>query len=1021
QKVAGYSGVWFEARAANAPHDRLGGGAHPPAQRPPARLNQQQLDEVQRHHRVADVLPLTPVQQGLLFHATTAQGSDDLYAGQLDIGITGRIDADRLHGAVRAVVARHPNLVASFHPRFGQPVQVIPADPETAWRHLELDVDTDEEIQRICAAERAAVCDLAGRPPFRAALIRVAPDRYRFVLTNHHIVLDGWSMPILLGEIFAGYYGHRLPATTPFRNYVSWLAERDHDAARAAWGGLLHGFDTPTLVGTGDAAGPGPRAVDTFTLPEDISRAVSELARSRRTTANTVLQAAYAQLLCWLTGRHDVVFGTTVSGRPAEVAGADSMVGLFINTLPVRADITATTTAAELLDQLQGEYNDTLDHQHLALGEIHRVTGQDQLFDTLFAFENYPVDTEALSAEAELTVTDVATHESTHYPLTVQAQPGREFTIRVEYDTAVFGGADIAELIERLHRLLRAMTTDPGRPLSSIGALGSGERAQLDRWGGRAVLTETVAVETIPALFAAQVARTPDAVALVYQTSSWTYRELDEAANRLAQLLAANGARPGQTVALLFSRSAETIMAILAVLKTGAAYLPIDPALPAERIEFMLGDAAPAAVLTTAELADQAGGLGVPVVDVADSHFESPSTETLSGPHPEDIAHVIYTSGTTGVPKGVAVTHRNVTQLFDGLDIGIDLAPGQVWTQFHSYSFDFSVWEMWGALLHGGRLVVVPDAVARSADEFHALLVREGVTVLAQTPSAVSMLSPEGLESTALLIGAEACPPELVDRWAPNRTMLNVYGPTETTMWVSKSAPLVAGSGAPPIGSPVPGAALFVLDDWLRPVRPGAVGEVYVAGRGVGVGYWGRSPLTATCFIACPFGAPGSRMYRTGDLASWGRDGQLRYLGRADEQVKIRGHRIELGEVRSALAAVDGVEQAVVIARDDRAGGKRLVGYLTGTADPAQARATLTQRLPGYMVPAAIVNLVGLTELPMTVNGKLDTRALPEPEYAAGAYRAPGSLTEENLAGDYAQVHGDEHDPRAPTHRPPPP
>ena len=276
-------------------------------------------------------------------------------------------------------------------------------------------------------------------------------------------------------------------------------------------------------------------------------------------------------------------------------------------------------------------------------------------------------------------------------------------------------------------------------------------------------------------------------------------------------------------------------------------------------------------------------------------------------PNPDDVAHIIYTSGTTGVPKGVAVNQHNVTQLFASLDIGVPLTPGQVWTQFHSYAFDFSVWEIWGALLHGGRLVVVPDAVARSAEDFHALLVREQVTVLTQTPSAVGMLSTDGLDAAALVIGAEPCPPELVDRWAPGRVMVNVYGPTETTMWLSKSTPLTAGSGAPPIGSPVPGAAFFVLDEWLRPVPAGVVGELYVAGRGVGYGYWRRSALTASRFVPCPLGGPGSRMYRTGDLVSWGADGQLRYLGRADEQVKIRGYRIELGEVQAALAALDGV------------------------------------------------------------------------------------------------------------------
>jgi thioesterase domain-containing protein/acyl carrier protein len=371
-------------------------------------------------------------------------------------------------------------------------------------------------------------------------------------------------------------------------------------------------------------------------------------------------------------------------------------------------------------------------------------------------------------------------------------------------------------------------------------------------------------------------------------------------------------------------------------------------------------------------------------------------------PAPDDIAYIIYTSGTTGVPKGVAITHHNVTQLVESLDAGLPAAG--VWSQCHSHAFDVSVWELFGALLRGGRLVVVPESVAGSPEDLHGVLVAERVNVFTQTPSAVGMLSAEGLESVALVIAGEACPAEVVDRWAPGRVMVNAYGPTETTMCVAISAPLAAGSGVPPIGSPVSGAALFVLDGWLRPVPAGVVGELYVAGAGVGCGYWRRAGLTGSRFVACPFGGPGARMYRTGDLVWWGVDGQLDYLGRADEQVKIRGYRIELGEVQVVLAGLDGVEQAAVIAREDRPGDKRLVGYVTGTADPAGVRTALAERLPAYMVPAAVVVL---DALPLTPNGKLDTRALPAPEYQdTDRYRAPASAVEEILAGIYAQVLG---------------
>ncbi|OBI52056.1 hypothetical protein A5707_12745 [Mycobacterium kyorinense] len=532
------------------------------------------------------------------------------------------------------------------------------------------------------------------------------------------------------------------------------------------------------------------------------------------------------------------------------------------------------------------------------------------------------------------------------------------------------------------------------------------EHARLEKLGNRAVLTQpqSTAVSVL-VLWAAQVARTPDAVALIGEGRSLTYRELDEAANRLAHVLADHGVGPGECAGLLCSRSIQAIVAMLAVLKAGAAYLPIDPQYPRARMEFMLADAAAVAVVTTADLVARLAGFDVLVVDVDDPGVDGQPSTTLPAPGPEDIAYLIYTSGTTGMPKGVAISHHNLTHLVESWPTNVPRAS--VWTQCHSYVFDFSVGEIWAALLSGGRLVIVPESVVGSPDEFHDLLIEEQVSVLTQTPSAAAMLSAEGLESVALLVGGEPCPAELVDRWASDRVMVNAYGPTETTVYASMSAPLVAGSGAAPIGAPVPEAAVFVLDGWLRPVPAGVIGELYVAGRGVGCGYVRRAGLTASRFVACPFGwagASGQRMYRTGDLVCWGADGQLRYLGRADEQVKIRGYRIELGEIQTALAGLDGVEHAVVIVREDRPGTKRLVGYITGTAEPSTVRAALAERLPIYMVPAAVI---GLDALPLTVNGKLDIRALPAPEYRDGGdYRAPANPTEEILAGIYAQILG---------------
>ena len=538
-RISRLSRLWFDALAGICAHVAQGGGGLTPSDIAPAQLTQQQIDTLQQQYRIADILPLTPLQQGLLFHASTTQGSGDLaelYSVQLGFSVTGPLDPHRLREAVHTVVNRHPNLAARFCPQFDEPVQLIPADPAPAWQYTEIDTTggkgdgaVDAQIQQLCAAERPAVCDLTNPPAFRVALIRIAPDRHRVVLTNHHIVLDGWSTSILLQEIFAAYHGQRLPAATSYRRFVTWLADRDLEAAHTAWREVLAGFDTPTLVGSSDRIGLGQRGVASYQVSEQTTLALTELARSHHTTINTVLQAGWAQLLMWLTGQHDVTFGAAVSGRPTELPGAESMVGLLINTVPVRATINAATTTTELLNQLQHAHNHTLEHQHLALSGIHRVTGHDQLFDTLFVYENYPVDTTALAGVHEFTVTEMTTHESTHYPLTVEARSGHQLGLRVEFDTNIFDTDTIQTLITAVAAGAGGHDRRPHRRgcrrwMCSM----SREHARLDEWGNRAVLNQPVTPVSIPVLFAAQVSRTPEAVAVTCDGRSMTYRELDD-------------------------------------------------------------------------------------------------------------------------------------------------------------------------------------------------------------------------------------------------------------------------------------------------------------------------------------------------------------------------------------------------------------------------------------------------------------------------------------------------------------
>ena len=525
-----------------------------------------------------------------------------------------------------------------------------------------------------------------------------------------------------------------------------------------------------------------------------------------------VMQAALAVLLSKLSASPEVAVGFPIAGRgdPA----LDELVGFFVNTLVLRVDLAGDPSVAELLAQVRGRSLAAYEHQDVPFEVLverlnpTRSLTHHPLVQVMLAWQNWqdhngPVAGLALG-DVQVTPLPVDTRTARtdlSFSLAERwSEAGEPAGIggAVEFRTDVFDAASIEALIERLQRVLVALTADPARRLSSVDVLDAGEHARLDEIGNRAVLTESPAGVSVPVLFAAQVARTPEAVALTFGDLSMTYRELDEAANRFAHLLSGYGVGPGACVALLLERSAQAVVAMLAVLKTGAAYLPIDPALPAARIGFMLADAAPMAAITTTGLAERLDGCDLLVIDVEDARIPSYPGTGLPGPAPDDLAYLIYTSGTTGTPKGVAVTHRNLTHLAESTPT--HLPAGQVWTQCHSYAFDFSVWEIWAALLGGGRLVVVPDSVVGSPDDFHALLIREQVNVLTQTPSAVAALSPQGLESTALLLGGEACPVEVVDRWAPGRVVINAYGPTEATVYASMSAPLAVGSGVVPIG-----------------------------------------------------------------------------------------------------------------------------------------------------------------------------------------------------------------------------
>ncbi|WP_438268932.1 amino acid adenylation domain-containing protein [Mycobacterium avium] len=931
------------------------------------------------------------------------------------VRIDGAIDPALLHQAMRHVVGEAESLRASFFEADGQVFQkaVEYSDVDLTFYDLSGSPDPEREVREMAASIQRTPMPLTG-PMIKFALFRTGSAEYYWFTTCHHIAIDGMGIALVGRRIAAVYTALASAKPIPpaffgslqdlvggeleYEASAKFLEDKDYWLAHRPGDGTAGHPPRPADDGR-DPYSPSPPVQ----LDESVIGSVKELSKALGVRRSSVLTAACALLVRgWCAdGSDEVVLDFPVSRRVDPKSKTHP--GMLAGVVPLVLHAPATATFADFCRHVDQRSREALRHQQFP---TRTLDGEGDFSGPRQAPNRVVVN--FVPARLTLSLADVpatATYTSFgpvgHFGLFFLGFGDQQFlsTVGTGQPLANFDATDLAE---RLQRILAAMAADPARLLSSLDVLRDPEHAQLEALGNTAVLTRTPGpAVSVPELFATQVARAPQDVALVGEGRSLTYRQLDEASNRLAHLLAGLGAGPGQSVALLFSRSAEAVASILAVLKTGAAYLPIDPAAPETRIGFMLADAKPVAALSTAELAGRLEGHGMTVIDVNDPRIQDRPATALPVPAPHDIAYVIYTSGTTGVPKGVAITHRNVTQLLGSLDAGLP-SPG-VWTQSHSYAFDVSVWEIFGALLRGGRLVVVPEDVTRAPEELHDVLVNEQVSVLTQTPSAVAMLSPEGLESVSLVVVGEACPAEVVDRWAPGRVMVNAYGPTETTMCVAISAPLAPGMGSPPIGVPVDGAGLFVLDAWLRPVAPGVVGELYVAGAGVAAGYVGRSGLTASRFVACPFGEPGTRMYRTGDLVCWRPDGQLDYRGRADEQVKVRGYRIELGEVQAALAGLDDVEQAVVIAREDRPGGKRLVGYITGTADPAEARTALAQRLPVYMVPTAVV---ALDAIPLTPNGKIDTRALPTPEYTGSRYRAPSNAVEETVAGIYAHVLG---------------
>ncbi|WP_072751834.1 non-ribosomal peptide synthetase [Rhodococcus maanshanensis] len=1045
-EIDAFAGLWLRALEGMAGHAELpDAGGLTPSDLPLVTVSQHEIDRW--HHRypsLTDVWSLSPLQSGLLFHATLAAETIDVYTAQLVMDLAGTVDPARLRGAANALVAHHPNLRTAFvYDDNGIAAQLVLDQVEVPFREVDLTVveaDTREaELQRLLDEERLTRFAMDRPPLLRMLLIRTSGDRCVLALTNHHIVLDGWSMPLLVRELLVRYAAGGAGAALltsggasgnvtdarRYRDYLEWRAHRDSEESANAWADVLDGVTEPTLIASAQAPAAGlglPGEVD-VALPAGLVDALGELARGHGVTLNTVIQTAWGLLLSRLLSRDDILFGATVSGRPAQLPGVEEILGLFINTVPVRVRVDPHASVAELLRRVQDEQTALLEHHQLGLADIQAETGLGALFDTLTVFESYPVDRAGFDENTDIAgmrVTGLQGRDATHYPLTLMSILDPQLHLHLRYRTDLFDVAAAVTLADRLALVLGAMATNPEITAAGVEVLGPAERVLVLReWNAT---DHEVEPATLVDLFDAQVARTPDANALVFGTDALSYAEFDARANRLARHLIAAGVGPESLVGIAMRRSAEMVVAIYAVLKAGGAYLPIDPEQPDERIEYVAGLSAPVLVLSTvADRESMPATVATVAVDELDLADLSPSPvrdADRSAPlRPQGTAYVIFTSGSTGRPKGVAVPHRGIVNRLRWMQDSYPLGGDDAVLLKTPATFDVSVWELFWPLQTGSRMVIAEPDGHRDPVYLETAIREYGITTMHFVPSMLEVflmgadiarcgsLRRIFTSGEALAPGTVAALHERTDA-----ELHNLYGPTEASVDVTYHR-TAAGETVVPIGAPVWNTQTYVLDAGLRPTPVGVAGELYLAGVQLARGYVARPDLTADRFVANPFGDPGSRMYRTGDLVRWSATGELEYIGRTDFQVKLRGQRIELGEIEAALLRDDRVAQAVVVVRGDGPAGDYLAAYAVPAGDSGHADQALdtgavldavAAALPRYMVPSV---LTVLDALPLNPSGKLDRKALPAPEFAGTAeFVAASTPTELALAEIFAAV-----------------
>ncbi|WPB73718.1 amino acid adenylation domain-containing protein [Archangium violaceum] len=977
---------------------------------------------------IEDLYPLSPMQQGMLFHSIVGASTGE-YFQQLGWTFHSALELPAFRRAWESVVARHPILRTAFcWQELPQPLQAVHPRVELPWQEHDWrglsPAEQEARLEAFLREDHARGFELSRPPLMRLAVMRLDEQVYRFVWSLHHLLLDGWSVGLLIHELFGTYdalvrkQAPRLERGPAFRDFIAWLGQQDTARTEAWWRKTLAGFSTPTPL-PGKAADStrreAPEMVEhVLAVSEPSTKALQAFARQHGLTLNTLLQAAWGLLLGRYSGERDVVFGTTVSGRPAELPQVESMMGLLINSLPVRVRLPPGAEIVPWLKELQAWLVELRQQEHSALIQIQgwsEVPRGLPLFESLLVFENYPVDDSVRERASGHDVRDVRMMERKTFPLNLIVVPGHELLLKLTVDSSRVDADTARRLLTHARAALEGLM-GPAKRLGDVSLFSESERhLLLVSWND--TKRELPREECAHRLFEAQAARTPHASAVAFGEAVLTYAELDQRANRLARHLRSLGVGPETRVGLCLERSLDVPVAMLAILKAGGAFVPLDPTYPAARQAFILGDAGVALLVTQEPIADElpTSARLVRLDSDAQEIALQPGTAPDSGATGDGLAYVIYTSGSTGTPKGTLLTHRGLCNTALAAVTAHRFRPDSRVLQFASPGFDASVCEVFSTLLAGACLVLAPREELLPDSPLRTLLESRAVTAVTLTPSVLAQLSNEGLPRLETLISAgEALPPSVAQRWSKGRTLLNAYGPTEVTICASISGPV--DTERPTLGRPFPNVELFVLDGLMQPVPVGAPGELYVGGVGLARGYLGRPELTAERFLPHPFSsAPGARLYRTGDRVRYLPDGQVEFLGRVDSQVKLRGFRIELGEVEAALARHPAVREATAVVREDSPGQPRLVAYVVlderQSGEPAGLRTALKEQLPEYMVPSAFVFL---PSLPLTGSGKVDRKALPAPDGVrpedATAFVAPRSELEQQLATMWSELLG---------------